>query len=199
MPKGETSKNFAVVLYDDSDTHSFDIVFERVRDVAVKWCYILHDLDDAKPHYHVLFRTQHQRSVSAVLRDLGLSHGIKMLNSYDAYKTYMRHADQKSIDAGKHLYPEQSLVFSDTDDNSYLKKSKEEIELERALGFYDEIVVNGLRSTKQLFQYAIKSNSWGFFRQNYTILKDLALEMGERRSNARRYSIFIWPVYAYYA
>ena len=88
VPKGKT-KNFAIVLYSDSDTLCFDTVFDNIRSIADKWCYILHDADGVKEHYHVLFKTHNQRGINSVMKDLGIDHGLEAINSYEAYQKYI--------------------------------------------------------------------------------------------------------------
>lgn len=177
MPKGY-SKNFAIILYPDSDTLCFDTVFDDIRGFADKWCFILHDADaDVKPHYHVLFKTHNQRSVSAVMKDLDIDHGLEAVQSYEAYQTYMLHGDKKSVDEGKHLYPSCALVRSADDDKTFTRKKKEEQELENALLYFTAISDGKIHCVNDLWRYAIQTGTWGFLRQNYGIIRDLYREL----------------------
>lgn len=176
MPKGY-SKNFAIIAYRDSDTLGFDSVFDNVRLLADKWCYILHDADGVKDHYHILFKTHNQRSETAVLKDLGLDHGLEVVQSYDAYQIYMLHQDKKSVEEGKHLYPAAALVKSTEDDKTFLRKSKEEKELENALTYFTAISDGKIHCVSDLWKFAIQSGTWGFLRQNYGIIRDLHHEL----------------------
>lgn len=176
MPKGY-SYNYAVVVYDDSDTLCFDSVFDDIRGIADKWCYIYHDADGVKEHYHVLFKTHNQRGLKSVMKDLGIDHGLEAINSYEAYQKYMLHGDKESAEAGKHVYPDAALVRSSEDDKTFQRKSKEEKELENALNYFTAISDGKIHCANDLWKYAISTGTWGFLRQNYGIIRDLYREL----------------------
>lgn len=176
MPKGY-SYNYAVVVYDDSDTLCFDSVFNDIRSIADKWCYIYHDADDGvKPHYHILFKLPHQKSLSAICKQLDIDFAYSV-SSYEAYQVYMLHGDAKSVSEGKHLYPDCALVKSADDDKAFTKRKKAETELENAHSYFAAISEGKIHCVNDLWKYALDTGTWGFLRQNYGIIRDLYREL----------------------
>ncbi|MBE6601230.1 MAG: hypothetical protein E7637_01830 [Ruminococcaceae bacterium] len=77
------------------------------------FCYILHDRDEAEPHYHILLRTHSTWSVSQLLRwfcDLRddkkerVNTFCEIGNDMESLKRYILHDTEDAREKGKHLY-----------------------------------------------------------------------------------------------
>lgn len=88
------------------------VIEDHIRSVRA-FCYILHDKDEAVPHYHILMRT-HSTWTSAQIRrwfhrlvdadKKPINTFCEPASSMDALDDYIFHADDKSVAQGKHQY-----------------------------------------------------------------------------------------------
>lgn len=69
--------NFALELYEKSESYDTTWVLLKIQQMATQgkvkeYAYILHDKDDAKPHYHICIKFNDQIRLQTVLNDLQL-------------------------------------------------------------------------------------------------------------------------------
>lgn len=106
---------FEVVVYPDSYDceHLPDIIkkFEYIE----KWAYCLHDMDNQKPHYHIMIQTFFPKDSTAISKDFGVDENkvekpksTKKTHKYDDMLLYLIHRNALE----KHQYDVESVVAS---------------------------------------------------------------------------------------
>lgn len=107
----QRSYSFTFMLYPDSKEYDTMIALTSAVS-ANKWAYILHDKDEAKPHYHLAIKFDNQRRLKDVLDLLGLwnynpNEQNPIVHSWKGILNYLIHNTKDSKD--KYQYPEEEV------------------------------------------------------------------------------------------
>ena len=132
---GKRTRFFSLTTY-ATEKQIQKVLGDHVRSIRAM-CYILHDKDEAEPHYHILMRTHSNWTTAQIAKwfaDLKdkekkpINTFCETANDMDALKQYILHADVKSREEGKHLYAKEDIKDfglcdlserKDSYDNSY--------------------------------------------------------------------------------
>ena len=107
---------FSLTTY-ASETQLRRVLEDHVRSLRA-FCYILHDKDEAVPHYHILMRTHSTWSSAQLRRWFGrlvdsekkpINTFCEPANDMNALVEYIMHADDKSIAEGKYQYSRANI------------------------------------------------------------------------------------------
>ena len=110
------SRYFALVTY-ATEKQLRKVLCDHVSSIRA-FCYILHDQDEAEPHYHILIRLHNTWTPTQITK--WFAHLVddekKPINTFaevchdmEAQKMYILHEDAKSIEEGKHRYNRDQL------------------------------------------------------------------------------------------
>lgn len=89
------SKYYTIELYPQSDTIQFDKKIDKIK--MYDYAYILHDKDEAKPHYHVVISFVNYRYIEAVADELDIPiNYIEPIRNLNAILTYLIHLNDSS-------------------------------------------------------------------------------------------------------
>lgn len=89
------SKYFTIELYDDSENINFNEKIELIK--QYDYCYIKHDKDKCKEHYHVVIMFNNYRYRNALIEEFNIPKNyIEPIRSLDAILTYLIHLNDKS-------------------------------------------------------------------------------------------------------
>ncbi len=97
--------------------------------------YILHDQDEAAPHYHVIMRlhdawtpTQIKRWFNNLFDDehKPINTFDEVANDMEAMEEYILHEDQKSIEEGKHRYSPDGVFWMNKEQMTDKRESKDD-------------------------------------------------------------------------
>lgn len=185
-PNQKRCRTFCILLYQETDSYDTASVLDYIMGNIYRWNYILHDMDlkeytsdnfpddyedgdgvYKKPHIHVVVRTKNGHTLSAFAKLLGIdSRFIQVCSNYRSAVRYLIHAD----DADKHQYSKLDICSNDPVLLSYFPTYKPtEAEV---ISQYVNLIRHG-SIMPELIQFAIDSETWGYFRMNYTIIKDI--------------------------
>lgn len=190
---------FCLLLYEETESYDTVEVLDKITlDPSLKhFYYILHDRDSKeqkerdifpdvdlqdddspfkKPHYHLVLRYNNGCTISALSKKLGIdSRFIQICSNWRSAIRYLVHRD----DPDKFQYPLEAVSYDDDEliFKSFFPQYKPtEAEVVKQ---YFVLIRNGA-IMPELITYAIESETWGYFRLNYRIIKD-ALESNYHR------------------
>lgn len=185
-PKARRYRTFCVLLYKETNSYDTAAVLDFIMGNIYRWNYILHDMDDKeyhsdefpedyedgdgvykKPHIHVVVRTKNGHTITAFAKLLGIDpRFVQVCNSYRSAVRYLVHAD----DTDKYQYNTLDICSNDPVLLSYFPRYKpSEAEV---ISQYLDLIRNGA-IMPELIRFAVDTETWGYFRLNYSILKDV--------------------------
>lgn len=95
MKDNPRSKYFTIELYNDSENINFSEKIELIK--QYDYCYIKHDKDTSKEHYHVVVMFNNYRYRNALIEEFNIPKNyIEPIRSLDAILTYLIHLNDKS-------------------------------------------------------------------------------------------------------
>lgn len=114
-PSTKRTRVFSIVTY-VSKADIQDAIYTHSRSLR-SYAYILHDKDEAAPHYHLLLRTYDAWSSTQIakwfdkykLKDNNNTF-VEPATDLHALQEYITHSDYKSIQEGKHQYSLDDVV-----------------------------------------------------------------------------------------
>lgn len=83
------------------------------------WAYVWHDKDDKEAHCHIIVYFANNKTPTALARILRKIDKVQnwhfsvLRDKYSAFD-YLHHRDEKSVEAGKHRYPDGEVLTDDT-------------------------------------------------------------------------------------
>lgn len=178
------SRNIAFVLYPEDKTH--EMAFNILRQSPLQWCAILHDKDYEngnlkKAHWHGLIRFSNAQTLAGVASRLGVAvNYLQSCSDAVSYCQYLCHCG----DLDKFQYPDTDIFgpFSDSA-RSYVLQARNcqqivRISESEAFGEILQFIsdFDGLLEFKTLCAWAVYVNLWGYFRQNFSIVRELVRE-----------------------
>ena len=179
-------RKFCILLYQDTESYDTAEILDFIMGNIMTWNYILHDMDEKeyksdefpddyeegdgihkKAHIHVVVRTKNGHTLTAFAKLLGIdSRFIQVCTSYRSAVRYLIHAD----DSDKYQYNMLDICSNDPVLQAYFPRYKPtEAEI---ISQYVEMIKFGA-IMPELIRFAIDSETWGYFRLNYTIIKDI--------------------------
>lgn len=185
-PKARRYRTFCILLYNETDSYDTAAVLDFIMGNIYRWNYIRHDMDikeyhsdefpedyedgdgvHKKPHIHVVVRTQNGHTITAFAKLLGIdARFVQVCSSYRSAVRYLVHAD----DSDKYQYSTLDISSNDPVLLSYFPKYKpSEAEV---ISQYLDLIRNGA-IMPELIRFAVDTETWGYFRLNYSILKDV--------------------------
>lgn len=185
-PKARRYRTFCILLYKDTDSYDAAAVLDFIMGNIYRWNYILHDMDEKeyhsdefpedyedgdgihkKPHIHVVVRTKNGHTITAFAKLLGIdTRFVQVCTSYRSAVRYLVHAD----DVDKYQYNTFDICSNDPVLLSYFPRYKpSEAEV---ISQYIDLIRSGA-IMPELIRFAIDTETWGYFRLNYSILKDV--------------------------
>lgn len=185
-PKSRRYRTFCILLYKDTQSYDTAAVLDFIMGNIYRWNYILHDMDEKdyhseefpvdyedgdgiykKPHIHIVVRTKNGHTLTAFAKLLGIdTRFVQVCNSYRSAVRYLVHAD----DSDKFQYNTLDICSNDPVLLSYFPKYKP-TEGEIISQYLDLIKTGAIMP--ELIRFAIDTETWGYFRLNYSILKDV--------------------------
>lgn len=178
------SRNIAFVLYPEDKTH--EMALNILRQSPLQWCAILHDKDYEngnlkKAHWHGLIRFSNAQTLAGVASRLGVAvNYLQSCSDAVSYCQYLCHCG----DLDKFQYPDTDIFgpFSDSA-RSYVLQARNcqqivRISESEAFGEILQFIsdFDGLLEFKTLCAWAVSVNLWGYFRQNFSIVRELVRE-----------------------
>ena len=184
--KDRRFRKFCILLYQDTESYDTAEILDFIMGNIMTWNYILHDMDEKeyksdefpddyeegdgihkKAHIHVVVRTKNGHTLTAFAKLLGIdSRFIQVCTSYRSAVRYLIHAD----DSDKYQYNMLDICSNDPVLQAYFPRYKPtEAEI---ISQYVEMIKFGA-IMPELIRFAIDSETWGYFRLNYTIIKDI--------------------------
>lgn len=114
-PSTKRTRVFSIVTY-VSKVDIQDVIYSHSRSLR-SFAYILHDQDEAEPHFHLLLRTYDAWSSTQIakwfdkykLKDNNNTF-VEPATDLHALQEYITHSDYKSIQEGKHQYSLDDVV-----------------------------------------------------------------------------------------
>lgn len=159
--------SYEFIIYEE------DIINEVIK-ICIKnsynYCYILHDKDDNKKHFHFLIFFNNQRYISSVSTEFNIQ--TNLIN-YVKDKKYAIQYLVHYNDSSKFQYSITDIRSSFDFYKYFSKSSDETTSIISLLEFIDsqKYIYN-----RDLFSFVIEHDFWSVYRRNYTIIKDLVYE-----------------------
>ena len=154
-------KYFTIVLYPDDDNYSF--ILEHITS-NYKYRYILHDHDEVKPHFHVVFEVPSPRTLSSLKKELNVPYleNVRTIKKMLDYLTHQNSPDKFHYSIENSI---GDLEILDTSD-------KEISDILVIMNFIDDY--KGYLSLSVLNNFVLSKGLWSSYRHSsYIMIKTL--------------------------
>lgn len=162
---------FMVTLWEKSDSYDTDEVIQHIIDLGYEYAYILHDKDDAKPHYHIVIYLGREvkKTLNTIYKEIGIPNkqDIEIQLSLKTALQYLIHYNNDN----KYHYSTEEVVGSLKDKlNQYINTIDEGLVVNKILNYLKD---NPTTNLYQLAQECYLNGWWATYRRNYSIIKDI--------------------------
>lgn len=166
-----------VILYLDNDLH-MNFLYDIIK--KYDYAYILHDKDlnedktDKKPHFHLLLFFNNARYINSIFKEFNLdNNNLIEFAKKDKVHTirYLIHCDNNE----KFQYSIEDIHTNLDLSNYFINKTNETNDIMIIFEFIQNF--KGNLSMQVLFKFVIDNNLWSSYRRNYSIIKDLIVEL----------------------
>lgn len=186
MARSVRSRNFVALLYPMEDK-SHEMAMRILEASDLVWCAIVHDRDyeedktPKKAHTHVVIRFSSAQSLNGVSSRLGIAPNYLQTSSdvVSAFQ-YLCHCN----DLDKFQYPDTEIFGSCADsartyvltarNTRFVPKLSESEAFGHVLDFLNSC--EGFVSYQSACTWAVQNGLFGYFRQSYSIVRDLISE-----------------------
>lgn len=157
---------FTGTVYPDSTSYSCsDVLFKILTQPDS--CYILHDKDDVKPHYHWLFRLSQPTTPHKIAVLLGLNdNDIEIGKSFTSLVRYLIHFD----DPDKFQYAREDIQ-TELNLDKYFDVSSSIKDSDSLLDIIDYLEKNA-PSRRQMLHWCLSNGVYDVYKRNYNIIND---------------------------
>lgn len=172
MKSSESYRTFMITLWKETESYDTIEVLNHIIDLNYDYAYILHDKDDAKPHFHIIIylgkdtkktlKTIHKEIGYIPIQDIEI---MPILRNALLYLIHYNNDDKHkySLDEVFGTLKEKLCQYcSITDEGekiylfkNYIKEHNKEVNIDN------------------LSDFAYSIGAWSEFRRNYSFLKDL--------------------------
>lgn len=159
--KTDKFKYFTIVLYPDDDNYLN--ILEHITS-NYKYKYILHDKDEVKPHYHVVFEVPSPRTLDSIKKELNVSY-IENVRTIKKMIEYLTHENAQD----KFHYSIENC-FGDLE--LFNSSEKEISDILVIMNFIDSYT--GYLTLSTLNSFVLKKGLWSSYRHSsYIMIKTL--------------------------
>lgn len=155
--KTDKFKYFTIVLYPDDDNYTN--ILEHITS-NYKYRYILHDKDDVKPHFHVVFELPSPRTLESLKKELNVSY-IENVRTIKKMLQYLTHENEKD----KHHY---SIDETIGDLQLFNGDDKELNDILIIMNYIDEY--KGYLPLSTLNSFVLSKGLWASYRHSSYIM-----------------------------
>lgn len=159
--KTDKFKYFTIVLYPD-DIRCSELL-EHITS-NYKYRYILHDKDEVKPHYHVVFEVPSPRSLESIKKELSVEY-IENVRTLKKMLEYLTHENDE-----KKYHYDLSQTVGDLD--LFSSSDKELSDILIIMKFIDDY--QGYLTLSSLNKFVLENGLWSSYRHSsYIMVKTL--------------------------
>lgn len=188
----DTAKNFSVIAYAESMPNNIQAIVSALP--CVKYAYIYHDKDILesgelkKPHYHIYLSFDKKVRYTTIAKSFGVVANSELIQPVRYVPTTIRyfvHFD----DLDKYQYNLSDLITFNIDrDFIFNLESNEQKETSAVLDLFEYIKLY-TPTLSMLFKYACDNGLYGYYRKNYSIIKDLLCEVKNNYERQENYKV----------
>lgn len=170
-----------ITLWEKTDSYNTEEVIQNIIDLNYDYAYILHDKDDAKPHYHIVIylgRDQ-KKTLNTIFKEVAIPNkqDIEIMPSLKNALQYLIHYNNEN----KYHYSVDEVVGNLKDKlNQYINTNDEGFVVYKILEYIKE---HPHITFYQLSQECYINGWWSAYRRNYTIIKDILYQINDFKSN----------------
>lgn len=191
MKKGERKTDrytkFSAILYEE-DVRCKEII-DAIKEGTQDGFCILHDKDEAKPHYHTVYQIKNGKTISAFRKSMGeIGHLFQAVDNEDGLVIYFEHSDKESIEAGKKPYDIKngfgSLAEHYTKLRKQLKNKLKRISTQEEAKTIADFCMwldanDKMLSIRSVVDLALAGGWYDVLRRNWSIVASLCKEHNE--------------------
>lgn len=188
--KNVRSKYWTIILYQDSDTLSFDTFKQKLFSLG-EYIYILHDKDTntetgeiIKPHYHVVLSFNNYKWLNSLSEELGIPSNyfqpVRNLNDILLYLLHYDYDNKFNYSFNECIGTPQFLLKLKRAVNSYGKDEDSKVS-----DIIDYIISHPNLSFTNLVKWVVDYGAWSDFRRASTIFIKLLEENNYKYSKKR--------------
>lgn len=188
MKKGDRKTDrytkFSAILYDEDERCK--AIIDAIRNETQDGFCILHDKDEAKPHYHTVYQIKNGKTLSAFRKSMAeIGHLFQAVDNEDGLVIYFEHSDMESVEAGKKPYEikngfgtlAEHYVKLRKQLKNKLKRISTQEEAKTIADFCAYLDANDkMLSIRSVVDLALAGGWYDVLRRNWTIIASLCKE-----------------------